>query len=125
MIACRLDKEMSKKTREPVFFDKHFTKNLKLLHVTRFPTIIHDLIAIVDKNIAEGVQSLPLFNTGLVSWSSRYLVDEKGVDACSVLVGPFEFKVEPVFTFVVTEQDIEYNIVSSWKIESPDLESRG
>jgi hypothetical protein len=50
---------MSKSTRHPAFFDKHFTENLKLLHVKRLPTLIRDFIAIVDKTIANGVQSLP------------------------------------------------------------------
>jgi hypothetical protein len=40
-----------KKTREPSFFDKHFIEGLKLLHVKRLPSLVHDITAIVDKRI--------------------------------------------------------------------------
>lgn len=50
---------MSKRTRDPAFFDKHFSDKIKLLHVKRLPTLIDELIAIADKTIAKGVQSLP------------------------------------------------------------------
>ena len=55
----RPDQKISQRTREPAFFDRHFSEKIKLLHVKRLPTLIHDLTAIVDKTIANGVQSLP------------------------------------------------------------------
>jgi hypothetical protein len=44
-------KKMSKSTRHPAFFDKHFTEGLRLLHVKRLPSLVHDITAIVDKSI--------------------------------------------------------------------------
>lgn len=53
------DQYMSKRTRDPAFFDKHFSNKIKLLHVKRLPTLIHDFTTIIDKIIAEDVLSLP------------------------------------------------------------------
>ena len=44
-------KKMSTKIRPPVFFDKHFNEELKLLRVMRLPSLAHDIAAIVDKRI--------------------------------------------------------------------------
>ncbi|KIL60282.1 hypothetical protein M378DRAFT_14258 [Amanita muscaria Koide BX008] len=56
-------RKMSTKTREPAFFDKHFTKELKLLHVKRLPSLAHDIATLVDKTIIDsfndGVQFPP------------------------------------------------------------------
>ncbi|KAF8348709.1 hypothetical protein F5887DRAFT_1249742 [Amanita rubescens] len=56
-------RKMSTKTHEPAFFDKHFTKELKLLHVKRLPSLAHDIATIVDKTIMDsfndGVQFPP------------------------------------------------------------------
>ena len=50
-------------TREPAFFDRHFSQDLKLLHVKRLPSLAHDVAAVVDTAIIDytrsGVQ-LPL-----------------------------------------------------------------
>ena len=50
---------MSKHTREPAFFDRHFSEKLKLLRVRRLPTLILGLSAVVDKALAERDQ-LPM-----------------------------------------------------------------
>ena len=49
----------STKTREPAFFDKHFSEKLKLLRVKRLPSLAHDIAAIVDKTIVDS------FNDGI------------------------------------------------------------
>jgi len=78
---------ISRKTREPAFFDKHFSEKLKLLHVKRLPTLIRDFTAIVDKIIADGVQSLPSHPYSAVDFSralgtiDKRVIDEKEV-AC-------------------------------------------
>ena len=46
-------KKMSTKTRPPTFFDKHFSEELKLLRVTRLPSLAYDIAAIVDKTIMD------------------------------------------------------------------------
>ena len=46
-------KKMSTKTRPPAFFDKHFSKELKLLRVKRLPSLAHDIAAVVDKTIMD------------------------------------------------------------------------
>jgi len=48
----------SKKTREPDFFDRHFSEKLKLFQVKRLPTLISDLTAVVDEALV-GIQ-LPI-----------------------------------------------------------------
>jgi hypothetical protein len=55
------DKKMSTKTRPEslAFFDKHFSKELKLLRVECLPSLVHDITAIVDKSIID------YFNDGL------------------------------------------------------------
>ncbi len=75
----------SKKTREPAFFDRHFSENLKLFHVKRLPTLISDLTAVVDKALADCIQ-LPVshFHSAeaildTVSEIEKNVVDEKEV----------------------------------------------
>lgn len=41
------------KTRPPAFFDKHFSKELKLLRVKCLSSLAHDIAAIVDKIIMD------------------------------------------------------------------------
>ena len=55
----RPGKKISKNTREPAFFDRHFDGKLKLLHVRHLPTLVHDIAATVDKTISDGVQFPP------------------------------------------------------------------
>ena len=45
--------KMSTKTREPAFFVKHFSDNLKLLHMKRMPSLVDDIAALVDKTIPD------------------------------------------------------------------------
>ena len=47
--------------------------------------------------------------------SGNLLSRDRAVNLVHVESFDFEFEVESVFRFIVTEQDIEYNIVSSWK----------
>ena len=55
----RPGQKMSKKTREPAFFDRHFDETLKLLHVRYLPTLVHDIAAIVDETVSDDVQFPP------------------------------------------------------------------
>jgi hypothetical protein len=53
---------MSTRTRDPAFFDNHFSDNLKVLHVQRLPSLVHDIAALVDETITDSpdnVFSLP------------------------------------------------------------------
>lgn len=52
-------KKMSTKTRPSAFFDKHFSKELKLLRVERLPSLVHDIAAVVDKTLIDS------FNDGI------------------------------------------------------------
>ena len=80
-------KKVSTKTRSPVFFDKHCSEKLTLLHVKLLPSLVHDITAVVDTPITGGVDSpeLWLFSAKdiekLVNVPSTRLSDEKGV-AC-------------------------------------------
>ena len=78
-------KTMSTKTSEPTFFDRHVSERLKLLHVKRLPTLVHDIAAIVDGITANGVQfpsslfySAAIFNH-LVNRLDCTVVDENEV----------------------------------------------
>lgn len=54
--------EMSTRTPDPAFFDKHFSDKLKVLRVKRLPSLVHDIAALVDKTITDSpdnVFSLP------------------------------------------------------------------
>ena len=44
-------------TREPAFFDRHFSQDLKLLHVKRLPSLAHDVAAVVDTAIIDYTKS--------------------------------------------------------------------
>ena len=44
---------MSIKTREPAFFDKHFSDKLKVIHVKCLPSLVQDIAALVDKAITD------------------------------------------------------------------------
>ena len=72
-------------SRESAFFDRHFSENLKLLHVKRLPTLISDLTAVVDKGLVDCIQ-LPVshFHSAdaildTVSEIEKNVVDEKEV----------------------------------------------
>jgi hypothetical protein len=60
-------KKMSTKTRLPAFFDKHFSKELKLLRVKRLPSLVHDIAAIVDKTIIDSFNGVQFPPTGILS----------------------------------------------------------
>jgi hypothetical protein len=51
------------------YFVSYFSKKLKLLHVKRLLTFIRDFTAIVDKSIADGVESLPSYPYSAVDFS--------------------------------------------------------
>ena len=53
---------LSKKTGEPAFFDRHFTEKLKVLHVKRLPSLVHDIAALVDRTIAESPDNFLSFS---------------------------------------------------------------
>ncbi len=77
--------KMSKKTRDPAFFDRHFSEKLKLLHVKHLPTLIRDLTAVVDKAVADLIQfPLSYLHSAeaildTVSEMEKNVVDEKEV----------------------------------------------
>ncbi|KAF8351949.1 hypothetical protein F5887DRAFT_1170315 [Amanita rubescens] len=81
---------MSTKTRPPAFFDKHFSEKLKLLRVTRLPSLAHDIAAIVDKTIMDSFNDNVQFppcdtllsarqRNSAVSSIGRDMADEKAV----------------------------------------------
>lgn len=62
----RPDREISTSTPQnplPAFFEKHFHDELKLLHVKRLPSLVHDIAAAVDNaiidSLKDGVQLPP------------------------------------------------------------------
>src|SRR5260221_2195479 len=77
--------KMSTKTHSLNYFDKHFHKELQLLHVKRLPTLVREITAIVDSTISHGVQfpSGLLFPANVVDTLVRgpgtRMTDEKAV----------------------------------------------
>jgi len=82
------DREPSTTTRQPAFFDRHFSTKLALKRVVRLPSLVEDLAKTVDSALDAAKHTLPELSRHFyttkdrrraVEQAERHVRDEKGV----------------------------------------------
>jgi len=108
--------KMSTRTRQPAFFDKHFQERLKLLHVVRLPSLVHDIAAVVDKSIVEFV------NAGVQFPPSEYFDSATDIERAVRKVGVDVIDEKAVASFYdKTTATFCGSVASTLALRNPDL----